>query len=97
VAPINCFVKSNFDSDKKNLFSQQEIILVYLLITVDLTVFWSFDKSEKKIVLGSQIGIDLSGKAVRHLDIINFNGKKYLLVSINNAKVEVYEMPMSNL
>jgi hypothetical protein len=28
VAPINCFVKSNFDSDKKNLFSRQEIILV---------------------------------------------------------------------
>jgi hypothetical protein len=46
VAPINCFVKSNFDSDKKNLFSQQEIILGYLL--VDLTVFWSFDKSEKE-------------------------------------------------
>jgi hypothetical protein len=51
----------------------------------------------KSDVLGSQIGIDLSRKAVRHLDIINFNGKKYLLVSINNAKVEVYEMPMSNL
>jgi hypothetical protein len=51
----------------------------------------------KSDVVGSQIGIDLSRKAVRHLDIINFNGKKYLLVSINNAKVEVYEMPMSNL
>jgi hypothetical protein len=70
--------------------------LGYLLITVDLTVFWSFDKSEKMMLLG-QIGIDLSRKAVRHLSIINFNGKKYLLVSINNAKVEVYEMPMSNL
>jgi hypothetical protein len=70
--------------------------LGYLLITVDLTVFWSFDKSEKAILLGSQIGIDLSRKAVRHLDIINFNGKKYLLVSIN-TKVESIEMPMSNL
>jgi hypothetical protein len=30
VAPIS-FVKSNFDSDKKNLFLQQEIILVYPL------------------------------------------------------------------
>jgi hypothetical protein len=38
--------------------------------------------------LGKQLGI---------WSIINFNGKKYLLVSINNAKVEVYEMPMSNL
>jgi hypothetical protein len=56
------FCKSNFDSDKKESVLQQEIILVYLLITVDLTVFWSFDKSEKKI-LGSQIGIDLSGKS----------------------------------
>jgi hypothetical protein len=43
------------------------------------------------MLLGSQIGIDLSRKAVRHLDIINFNGKKYLLVSINNAKVEVFD------
>jgi hypothetical protein len=43
----------------------------------------------KSDVIGSnQIGIDLSRKAVRHLSIINFNGKKYLLVSINNAKVE---------
>jgi hypothetical protein len=28
------------------------------------------------------------------MDIINFNGKKYLLVSVNNGKAEVYEMPM---
>jgi hypothetical protein len=43
------FCKSNFDSDKKksvlagNYFG-------YLLITVDLTVFWSFDKSEKDVI-----------------------------------------------
>jgi hypothetical protein len=43
-------LKSNFDSDKKESVLQQEIILVYLLITVDLTVFWSFDKSEKKSI-----------------------------------------------
>jgi hypothetical protein len=43
--------------------------------------------------LGHQLGIDLAQKAVRHLDIIPFNGKKYLLVTINNKKAEVYELP----
>jgi hypothetical protein len=41
------------------------------------------------------MGIDLSQKAVRHLDIILLNGKKYLLVTINNKKAEVYELPMN--
>ncbi|MFT5714315.1 MAG: hypothetical protein ACI9WT_000867, partial [Flavobacterium sp.] len=98
VAPINCFVKSNFDSDKKeSVFAAGN----YFGVSPYHSRFDGFSgaliKSEKTITLGSQIGIDLSGKAVRHLDIINFNGRKYLLVSINNAKVEVYEMPMSNL
>ncbi|EIA09402.1 VCBS repeat-containing protein [Flavobacterium frigoris] len=95
VAPINCFVKSNFDSDKKeSVFAAGN----YFGVSPYHSRFDGFSgaliKSQKEIVLGSKIGIDLSGKAVRQLDIINFNEKKYLLVSINNGKAEVYQMPM---
>jgi hypothetical protein len=98
VAPINCFVKSNFDSDKKeSVFAAGN----YFGVSPYHSRFDGFSgaliKSQKEIVLGSKIGIDLSGKAVRHLDIINFNGKKYLLVSVNNSKAMVFEMPMTKL
>jgi hypothetical protein len=95
VAPINCFVKSNFDSEKQeSVFAAGN----YFGVSPYHSRFDGFSgaliKSQKTMVLGSKIGIDLTGKAVRHMDIINFNGKKYLLVSVNNDKAEVYEMPM---
>ncbi|MBC5837122.1 VCBS repeat-containing protein [Flavobacterium muglaense] len=95
VAPINCFVKSNFDSNKK------ESVFVagnYFGVSPYHSRFDGFSgaliKNQNQIILGSKLGIDLSQKAVRHLDIIHFNGKSYLLVTINNKKAEVYEMPM---
>jgi hypothetical protein len=48
--------------------------------------------SNKKIKLGNTVGIDLNGKAVRHLDIIKINSKKYLMVTVNNGPVEVFEI-----
>jgi len=50
-------------------------------------------KNATTIFLGNQIGIDLTQKAVRHLDIVNFRGKKYMMITINNKKAELYEMP----
>jgi hypothetical protein len=95
VAPINCFVKSNFDSGKKeSVFAAGN----YFGVSPYHSRFDGFSgaliKNQNEIILGDKIGIDLSRKSVRHLDIINFSGKKYLLVSINNAKAEVYEIPM---
>lgn len=95
VAPITCFVKSNFDSDTK-----EEVFVGgnYFGVSPYHSRFDGFSgaliKNEKTIYLGSQIGIDLTQKAVKHLDVINLNGKKYLLITINNNKAEVYEMPM---
>lgn len=94
VAPITCFVKSNFDSDAKDeVFAAGN----YFGVSPYHSKFDGFSgaliKNEKTIFLGNQIGIDLTQKAVRHLDIIKFNGKKYILVTINNKKVELYEMP----
>lgn len=95
VAPINCFVKSNFDSNKK------ESVFVagnYFGVSPYHSRFDGFSgaliKNQNQIILGSKLGIDLSQKTVRHLDIIHFNGKNYMLVTINNKKAEVYEMPM---
>lgn len=94
VAPITCFVKSNFDSDAK-----EEVFVAgnYFGVSPYHSRFDGFSgaliKNEKTIFLGNQIGIDLTQKAVRHMDIVNFNGKKYLLITINNKKVELYEMP----
>jgi hypothetical protein len=94
VSPITCFVKGNFDSDtKEEVFSAGN----YFGVSPYHSRFDGFSgaliKNEKTIYLGNQIGIDLTQKAVRHLDLINFNGKKYLLVTINNKPAEVYEMP----
>ncbi len=96
VAPITAFVKSNFDSDKKDeVFAAGN----YFGVSPYHSRFDGFSgaliKNEKSITLGYKIGIDLVQKAVRHLDIINYNGKKYLLVTINNKKAEVYEIAIN--
>ncbi len=94
VGPITSFVKLDFDGDGKDeVFAAGN----YFGVTPYHSRFDGFSgaliKNQKTIYLGNQIGIDLSQKAVRHLDIIPFNGKKYLLVTVNNKKAEVYELP----
>ncbi|TRX42393.1 VCBS repeat-containing protein [Flavobacterium restrictum] len=94
VAPITCFVKANFDADaKEEVFAAGN----YFGVSPYHSRFDGFSgaliKSDKTIFLGNQVGIDLTQKAVRHLDIVNFKGKKYLLISINNKKIEIYELP----
>jgi enediyne biosynthesis protein E4 len=90
VAPITCFAKANFDGTKESVFAAGN----YFGVTPYHSRFDGFSgaliKNEKTILLGNQMGIDLTQKAVRHLDIITVNGKKYLVVTINNKKVEVY-------
>ena len=49
-------------------------------------------KNEKMVILSPSVGLDLSKKAVRKLNIINIKGKPYLLVTVNNAKAEIYEI-----
>jgi hypothetical protein len=94
VSPITSFVASDFDGDgKEEIFAAGN----YFGVTPYHSRFDGFSgaliKNHKTIYLGHQVGIDLAQKAVRHLDIIPFNGKKYLLVTINNKKAEVYELP----
>lgn len=76
VAPINCFVKANFDAD-----ANEEVFAAgnYFGVTPYHSRFDGFSgaliKNDKTILLGNKIGIDLTQKAVRHLSIINFNNK----------------------
>lgn len=94
VAPINSFVKSKFEGRKEEVFAAGN----YFGVTPYHSRFDGFSgaliKNANTIYLGNQIGIDLTQKAVRHLNIIHFNGKKYLLATINNKSAEVYELPM---
>jgi len=43
------------------------------------------------IIDAPELNINLSQKSVRGLNIINFDTKDYLLITIHNDKAEVYE------
>ncbi|MBP6556795.1 MAG: VCBS repeat-containing protein [Flavobacterium sp.] len=96
VAPINCFAKADFDGDEK-----EEVMVAgnYFGVSPYHSRFNGFSgaliKSDKSITLSNKHGLDLTHKAVRHLDVITFKGKKYLLVTLNNKPAEVYELMLS--
>ncbi len=52
----------------------------------------AFIKDEHNILSGNHIGLDITQKSVRHLNIISFNKQPYLLVTINNDKAQVYKL-----
>jgi len=49
-------------------------------------------KNETDIILGHEIGLKLTNKSVRDLNIIPVGKNNYLLVTINNAKAQVYKL-----
>ncbi|HEY5688138.1 MAG TPA: VCBS repeat-containing protein [Yeosuana sp.] len=93
VSPITSFVSFDFDFDGKS-----DILAGgnYYGVTPFQGRFDSFPgaliKSESKIILGNQLGLNLSGKSIRHLEILNISGKSYLMVVLNNEKTQVYEI-----
>lgn len=93
VAPINCFVQTDFVGDSK-----PEVFVAgnYFGVSPYQSRFDGFAgaliQDQKTILMGESIGIDLTQKAVRHLDIITVNNQKYMLVTINNKPTEVYQL-----
>lgn len=94
VAPLTTFVTLNESANAKD-----KMVFVagnYFGTTPYHSRFDGFSgaliQTNKKIQLGNTIGIDLSGKAVRHLDMITIQSKKYMLVTLNNKPVELYEV-----
>lgn len=47
---------------------------------------------EKNIIPANYLGLEFSKKSVRHLNIIELNSQKYLLITVNDASAEVYKL-----
>lgn len=93
VAPITSFLKYDFDGDQKD-----EVLASgnYFGVTPYHGRLDAFSgaliKNSKSITLGSQLGLDLSRKAVKKINVIHLKDKPYLLVTFNNSKAEVYSI-----
>tara|TARA_R110002051_G_scaffold141279_1_gene214283 strand:- start:10269 stop:13523 length:3255 start_codon:yes stop_codon:yes gene_type:complete len=94
VSPLRSFLNFDFDNDGK------EEILVggnYFGVKPFHGRFDSFSgaliKNENTILLGNSIGLEFALNSIRHLNIIQLKNKPYLLVTINNSKSQVYELP----
>jgi hypothetical protein len=93
ISPIMAQLKYDFDSDGKS-----EVLLGgnYFGVQPFHGRYGSFSgaviKSEKEILNGNFVGLDLIDQSVRHFNVISFKGEKYLLVTINNGKAQVYKL-----
>ncbi|WP_072860588.1 VCBS repeat-containing protein [Arenibacter palladensis] len=91
VAPIRAFLEYDFDKD-----GNTEILAAgnYFGIKPYHGRLDSFSgaliKDKNDVILGNRLGLELELKSVRHLNIIDLNGKTYLLVTYNNDKAQVY-------
>ena len=92
VAPITAFVSYDFDQD-----GREEVLAGgnYFGVKPYHGRFGSFSGAmiagKNDVILGHEMGIDLSQKSVRHLHILQMNGRPYVLVTYNNSKAEVFE------
>ncbi|MET6991309.1 VCBS repeat-containing protein [Sediminicola arcticus] len=93
VAPIMTFLKYDFDSD-----GTEEVLAAgnYFGVKPYHGRLGSFSgamiKDKNNVILGNEIGLDFSQKSIRHLNIINFNNRPYLIATFNNEQVQVYQM-----
>ncbi|WP_297797407.1 VCBS repeat-containing protein [uncultured Eudoraea sp.] len=53
-------------------------------------------KGKNDVILGHKMGLDLSQRSTRHLNIITLKNEPYLLVTFNNEKARVYELIKHN-
>ena len=96
-APIMAFLGYDFDQD-----GTEEVLAAgnYFGVKPYHGRFGSFPgamiKGKNDVILGSDMGLDLSQKSTRHLNIITLNNQPYLLVTLNNEKARVYELIKQN-
>jgi len=94
LSPITEILKHDFNAD-----GQEDILLAgnYFGVTPHQGRFDSFSgaviKHNGEIISAPQVGVDFFNKAVSGLNIINYKGGEYLLVTINNNETEIYEIP----
>ncbi len=93
LAPVTCFVKFDFNNDGK-----MEVLAAgnYFGIKPYHGRFDSFPgaliRDEKNIILAHHLGLNLTTKSVRHLNIIELNSQRYLLITVNDGPAEVYKL-----
>ena len=93
VSPITSFLSFDFDKDGENdLLAGGNYFGIQPFHGRFDAFAGALIKNENEIYLGNQIGLDMSGKSVRHLNIIQLQNKPYLLVTINNDMAQVYEL-----
>ena len=92
LAPITAFLSYDFNQDGK-----EEVLAGgnYFGVKPYHGRFGSFSGAmiagKNDVILGHEMGMDLSQKSVRHLHIIQMNGQPYVLVTFNNSKAEVFQ------
>ena len=93
VSPISAFLEFDFDANGVN-----EVLVAgnYFGVSPYQGRFDSFPGAlifdEEKIILGNKIGLDFSQKAVKKLNSIKVQNKTYVLATINNDSVQVYQL-----
>ncbi len=93
VSPISTFLKYDFNDD-----GNEEVLAAgnYFGVQPFHGRFDSFPGaiiySNTHVDLGAAIGLDFSQKAVKKLSIIELEGRPYVLATINNDAVEVYQL-----
>lgn len=93
VSPITSFLTYDFDKDGQNEVLAAGNYFGTTPFHGKLDAFpGALIQHADDIVLTNQIGLDLSDKAVKSVNIIHLNGRPYLLTTINNDKAQVYEL-----
>jgi hypothetical protein len=94
LSPITEMLKYDFNAD-----GQDDILLAgnYFGMTPYHGRFDSFSgaiiQNNGEVVSSAEVGVNFFDKAVKGLNIINYKGRKHLLVTINNDEIEIYEIP----
>jgi hypothetical protein len=97
LAPIMTFLRYDFDGNGRD-----QVLAAgnYFGVKPYHGRFGSFPgamiNSKNDVILGSKIGLDLSLKSARGLNIITLASDKYLLVTFNNEKAQVYKLLKQN-
>ena len=93
VAPILQFLAYDFDND-----NDDEVLAAGNYFGVKPfhgrldTFSGALIENENNVILGNILGLNLTQKSVRHLNIVSLNNKQYLLVTLNNDKAQLYEL-----
>ena len=93
LAPITELLRYDFNAD-----GFEDLLLAgnYFGVTPYQGKFDSFSgaiiKHDGDVISSVQLGVDFSQKAIKGLNIFNFNNHNYLLVTINNDEIEIYKI-----